>query len=307
MGQEYSNEEDHSAEYGANEQNLDETVEGSDMVSPPDHVQKRKSTKRNKRKNRNTNRNSNPTTNVNDNGKITNISHTSNILNKSKNASISSQSSKINESKSNETRTGREKEFTSQISKSEMNEKLQSTLTALQESVYAQGVFNSIQGARAAKLLNLAHKKRVKKEGKNFGSVSGDDEESDEASNNMINSDSNSLSNELSDFESEGEFGDGDEIVDMNVVATERIWIEAIAEEPRSAHLRTQLANYYFQQSRLKEASYSYEQAIQLDPQNIIAHYDYAFMKHHQFYFALAQFELSIFDCCFLLHNFHNT
>ena len=82
--------------------------------------------------------------------------------------------------------------------------------------------------------------------------------------------------------------------IDLTTVNTERMWIEAIAEEPKSAHLRTQLANYYFQSSRLKEASYSYEIAIQLDPNNIIAHYDYAFMKHHQFYFALAQFEYVI-------------
>ena len=77
--------------------------------------------------------------------------------------------------------------------------------------------------------------------------------------------------------------------LDDSAIETEKMWIEAIALEPKSSHLRAQLANHYFSQNRLNEAAYTYQQAIRLDSSNVIAYYDYAFMRHHQFYTSLAK------------------
>ena len=71
------------------------------------------------------------------------------------------------------------------------------------------------------------------------------------------------------------------------------MWIDAIAQELKSSHLRNQLANHYFSQNRLNEAEFAYKAAINLDKTNTIAHYDYAFMRHHQFYWSLAKLKLN--------------
>ena len=73
----------------------------------------------------------------------------------------------------------------------------------------------------------------------------------------------------------------------------EKMWIDAISQEPKSSHLRNQLANHYFSQNRLNEAEFTYKAAINLDKTNTIAHYDYAFMRHHQFYWSLAKLKFS--------------
>eukprot|EP01084_Bolivina_argentea_P134242 236813_1 len=78
-------------------------------------------------------------------------------------------------------------------------------------------------------------------------------------------------------------------------IIEEKMWIDAIAAEPKSSHLRNQLANHYFSQNRLREAEFAYKAAINLDRSNSIAHYDYAFMRHHQFYWSLAKNESSYY------------
>ena len=78
--------------------------------------------------------------------------------------------------------------------------------------------------------------------------------------------------------------------IDEEELNEEKMWIDAIAQDPKSSHLRNQLANHYFSRNRLKEAEFAYKAAIGLDPSNAIAHYDFAFMRHHQFYWALSKF-----------------
>ena len=78
--------------------------------------------------------------------------------------------------------------------------------------------------------------------------------------------------------------------IDDEELNEEKMWIEAIGQDPKSSHLRNQLANHYFSRNRLKEAEFAYKAAISLDATNAIAHYDFAFMRHHQFYWALSKF-----------------
>ena len=83
--------------------------------------------------------------------------------------------------------------------------------------------------------------------------------------------------------------------VNEDALNEEKMWIDAIAQEPKSSHLRNQLANHYFSQNRLNEAEFAYKAAMNLDKTNTIAHYDYAFMRHHQFYWSLAKLKLNYY------------
>ena len=102
-------------------------------------------------------------------------------------------------------------------------------------------------------------------------------------------SDAQQLSNKEV-VEGEGE----NETLNEDDLREEQMWIAAISQDPRSAHLRNQLANHYFSRSRLSEAEFAYKAAIDLDKKSVISHYDFAFMRHHQFYWALSRLKLQM-------------
>ncbi|ETO14219.1 hypothetical protein RFI_23150, partial [Reticulomyxa filosa] len=135
----------------------------------------------------------------------------------------------------------------------------------------------------------------IRKKGKKGG---GRDDDDDRIDNEEEEENENVKEKENENEKNEEEQSEQDqrriaEKMSQDKVSYERRWIDAISEDPKSSSVRVQFANYLFSQHRFEEAQFQFDAALRLDPNNIIALYDLAFMKHHQFYHAFSQTKLA--------------